>query len=328
MEKARVDRAEPEYTMQAVVARTGVPADTIRSWERRHGFPRPGRDGTNHRVYSEADVRAILDLNELKADGWTTSQAISRLRAPGQHDPVSDLPTQVAPVASDSPLRSDTKPGTDRPLASLAEMLDNYDGQSAMRLLDDTLAVRPVEHVLFTLLLPLLDGLNDPDPTHAFRRDFVFRLLYSLYNASAPDSGRATIVMLGMPASGSASHLLCHAIRLSRAGYRTILLGTDVPLNRVESMLSRVRPAALVLDADTEDAAWTLARWAERLEHEQPVDGWNGALLIAGPIFEARPDLADGIPGTRIPDDPDEARLNVERAMSRPARALRVVGDP
>jgi DNA-binding transcriptional MerR regulator len=327
VEQARVDRAEPEYTMQAVVSRTGVPADTIRSWERRHGFPRPGRDGTNQRVYSEADIQVILQLNELKASGWTTSQAIERLRAPGQ--PVGDTEKldAVTPIVRDASPVSSLRPGNDRSLATLAETLDRYDGQSARRLLDDILAVRSVEHVLFSLLLPLIDDSSDRDPVHAFRHDFVRRLLYSLYHASAPDSGRSTVMLLGMPGSATTRHLLCHAICLSRVGYRTILLGADIPLRRAESMLARVQPEALLMGADSEDAAWTLARWAERLENEQPIDNWNGILLFTGSIFEAHPGLADAIPGIRIPDDPDQARANIEHALANPALSLHVVNE-
>ena len=313
--------------MQAVVSRTGVPADTIRSWERRHGFPRPGRDGTNHRVYSEDDIRAILQVNELKAGGWTTSQAIAHLRAPGQ--PVRDTGPldALTPTVRDASPAPSTRSGSDRSLAALAETLDRYDGQSARRLLDDILAVRTVEDVLFSLLLPLIDDLSDRVPAHAFRLDFVRRLLFSLYHASAPDSGRGTIVLLGMPGGTSTSHLLCHAICLSRAGYRTILLGADIPLHRAESMLARVQPDALLMDAGTEDEAWTLARWAERLEKERPVDGWNGLLFVAGQIFEAQPDLADAVPGITVPDDPDKARALVDRALTGPARTLHVVNE-
>ncbi len=33
---------EPLYNIKAVVQKTGIPADTVRAWERRYGIPSPG----------------------------------------------------------------------------------------------------------------------------------------------------------------------------------------------------------------------------------------------------------------------------------------------
>jgi len=37
------ERREPRYRVAAVERMTGIPASTLRSWERRHGWPRPVR---------------------------------------------------------------------------------------------------------------------------------------------------------------------------------------------------------------------------------------------------------------------------------------------
>ncbi|MFN8534298.1 MAG: MerR family transcriptional regulator [Dehalococcoidia bacterium] len=57
-----VDR--PLLTMGAVVKRTGVPADTIRAWERRYGVPRPERNASGRRLYSERDLDLIRQLRQ------------------------------------------------------------------------------------------------------------------------------------------------------------------------------------------------------------------------------------------------------------------------
>lgn len=322
-----MDQAEPEYTMQAVVSRTGVPADTIRSWERRYGFPHPGRDGTNHRVYSDADIRAILRLTELKADGWTTSQAIARLRAPAGL--ARDTGEPAAPTTSvhNAPPSSLAPPARGRSVADIAKTMNAYDGESARRLLDDALAVGSVEDALFSLLLPLTNAPGVETAAQAFRDGFVRRLLYSLYNASSPDSGRATVVLLGVPGTSRESHLLCHAICLSRAGYRTIFLGTDVALHHAEATVVKIRPQAVMLTADTEGTVWTLARWCDRLTNDRPVAGWNGALLFTGSIFDAKSGLGGDIQATRVPDDPEDAREVFEGALANGERPLRIVRE-
>ena len=41
----------PSYSIAAVERDTGLSKDTLRVWERRYGFPQPGRDGAGDRVY-------------------------------------------------------------------------------------------------------------------------------------------------------------------------------------------------------------------------------------------------------------------------------------
>src|SRR5678815_1286064 len=48
--------AEGLLSIGALSAATGIPAETIRSWERRYGFPAAGRKPSGHRVYDLATV--------------------------------------------------------------------------------------------------------------------------------------------------------------------------------------------------------------------------------------------------------------------------------
>lgn len=326
MEDHKEGRVEPEYTMQVVVTRTGVPADTIRSWERRHGFPRPRRDGTNQRVYAESDIQAIRRLSELRALGWSMPEAILHLKSPTIAAPTKThavLPsargrTQLPPPRRSSMLRSSDE---------LATLLDDFEGETVGRFLTDTLALSSVEDVCFGLLLPLATQAGAEGQIHPFRTSFVRRLFFTLYNASSPDSGRSTILLVGVPGARNESHLLCHAICFSRAGYRTVLLGTDVALNHAEHAIETTRPQAVMMAADTENSAWTLARWSHRLNVERPIDGWHGALLFCGPIFSTKPDLASDVVAAPVPDHPDEARAVLERVLGNPNPSLHIVRE-
>lgn len=46
-------------SIRVVAARTGIPADTLRVWERRYGFPKPARRAGGSRVFAEADVARL-----------------------------------------------------------------------------------------------------------------------------------------------------------------------------------------------------------------------------------------------------------------------------
>ena len=49
-------RAAAGWSMGAVTLATGISHHTLRAWERRYGFPRPGRLSSGHRRYSEEQV--------------------------------------------------------------------------------------------------------------------------------------------------------------------------------------------------------------------------------------------------------------------------------
>jgi MerR family transcriptional regulator, light-induced transcriptional regulator len=49
----------PLYNTKAVVQQTGIPAPTLRAWERRYTFLSPGRADNSYRRYSERDIAVI-----------------------------------------------------------------------------------------------------------------------------------------------------------------------------------------------------------------------------------------------------------------------------
>jgi MerR family transcriptional regulator, light-induced transcriptional regulator len=58
-----------------------VPAPTLRSWEARHGFPRPRRQSGGHRRYDEHDVDLVEEVLRLRESGLSMQTAIERASA-------------------------------------------------------------------------------------------------------------------------------------------------------------------------------------------------------------------------------------------------------
>jgi PAS domain S-box-containing protein len=64
-------------TLKAVSRRTGVPAATLRTWERRYGFMHPARSPSGYRLYGEEEVAQILQVKPLLDAGVRVSEAIA-----------------------------------------------------------------------------------------------------------------------------------------------------------------------------------------------------------------------------------------------------------
>jgi MerR family transcriptional regulator, light-induced transcriptional regulator len=106
-----------------------VSPNTLRSWERRFGFPRPRRSPGQHRLYTYGDITALRDA--LLA-GLSISSAISVAR--------EGLRSGVNPL-----------------LGSLAA----FDAGAADEVMESTLALRSVEHSIDDVLLPALEQVAE-----------------------------------------------------------------------------------------------------------------------------------------------------------------------
>jgi MerR family transcriptional regulator, light-induced transcriptional regulator len=78
----------PLYHTKAVVQQTGIPAPTLRAWERRYTFLLPGRADNSYRRYSERDIVVIRWLKARVDTGMSISQAIALFRhLDDEHNP-------------------------------------------------------------------------------------------------------------------------------------------------------------------------------------------------------------------------------------------------
>ncbi len=282
MEGNSLRLTEPEYTMQSVVDRTGVPAETIRSWERRHGFPNPARGAQNQRLYSEQDIQAILQLKEHSAHGLSVKEALRLLPGSEPDGFAPNHPDQrTAPTDLSQPRHQDPHPPKVR---RLTDTLLAFNGALAKALLHTELVTGSPESVAFDVILPTdsqLAGMSDPGAT--FAREFLRRVLISLFHASDPDTGQGTVIIAGVSGARNETLPLAHALTASRLGFITVWLGTDCDLTEVQQAISRLDPSHVILVADDMKSAATAERWWPFLADRSAMRARSRRPLVASP---------------------------------------------
>jgi len=271
--------------MQSVVDRTGVPADTIRSWERRHGFPTPARDALNQRVYSNQDIQAILRLKEQTARGVTVKEALRLLPDASPHKPGAD--SLATPAREAEPPQRLTPRSPSPVVDRLVDALQAFDAAGARSVLHTELVTQSPESVAFESILPATERLAiAPDVATGFAREFLVRILVSLLNASDPDNGRERVVVATVTGSaGSRESLLAlaHALAMSRRDLSIVWLGKDADVANLRQVISRLRPLAVLLVADDPEALQTARGWWQLLHEIPTMQQWGGKRLIASP---------------------------------------------
>jgi hypothetical protein len=208
----------------------------------------------------------------------------------------------------------------------MVEAFVHLDGQAAENVLQETYAWADFEVVLVELLHgAAVDVFNRADlkppdsPVWHFTRSFVHRKFASLLNISNPNDGRGPVLSAGVAGEDSDLTLLLSAVFLSRAGYKVIYLGPNLPYTALLHAVRQTRPAVVCLAAATEASAMTLMEWQSHLDTHRDDSGINWSTLpicYSGRIFLDKPDLQDSIKGRFLGHSAQDAVAVVESAVS------------
>ncbi len=83
-------------TIQQLSQEIGIGIDTLRIWERRYGFPIPGRDARGHRSYSLKQVEELRVVKNLQSFGQRPGKIFS-LTSGQRRELLEELTTQSLP---------------------------------------------------------------------------------------------------------------------------------------------------------------------------------------------------------------------------------------
>ncbi|MFL5898797.1 MAG: MerR family transcriptional regulator [Solirubrobacterales bacterium] len=199
----------------------GVSPNTLRSWERRFGYPKPRRTPGGHRQYDlselEALRRALLETHNI-----SSAIEVARQRGEGPSSP-----------------------------ARLLDAFDHFDEASADRVLEESLAVRSVERSVEEVLLPAIELAAEREGREA-ECELACRWATGWLHAArrvVPPASRPQGVLIfdsSRRLDVEALHVQALELGLRRAGFRTLLLAFDLPPERVTRAIRAIDPTAFV----------------------------------------------------------------------------------
>lgn len=243
----------------AAAAMLGVSPNTLRSWERRFGFPKPRRTQGGHRQFELGEVEA---LKQAFAETHNISSAIALARERGEG------------------------PST---ATRLTAAFAAFDEDKASRLLEESLAVRSVERTVEEVLLAAVQALDVDDPP-APELQFAWRFATGWLAAAqrvAPPAHRPDGVLIfdaSRTFDADALHAQALELTLRRGGLRTLVLGAELDPARLARALRALAPGAVVLTGRraTMDVLGRLVFAARRGERPVEVFDYRGALPDTG----------------------------------------------
>jgi DNA-binding transcriptional MerR regulator len=254
----------PGIRTNAAAEVLGVSPNTLRSWERRYGFPTPKRTPGNHRNYELVELQTLRD-------------------ALGQTGNISSA-IELARQRQSAPANG----------GSLMAALESFDEEAANRAIEESLALRPLERTVEELLLPAIDAIA-ADPDREAELEFASRWamgwLHGARRLASTASRPAGILLLDSSHGNEAESVHAQALDLilRRAGFRVLMLSSELADERLERALRALDPTAMVLcgpGADTPSAV-KLVRKIREAGFAAPLFGFRASGLIGDAVPSA-----------------------------------------
>jgi hypothetical protein len=195
-----------------------ISPSTLRTWERRYGFPEPRRSTGGHRIYDRAEVEALRDAY---AETGHAASAVELARTRG---------SSFAPPSC----------------AGLRAALTAFDEDAADRIAVEALAARSLEAVVEELVLVGVDGLPDRTPERALGHRWATGWL-AAQRRLAPPASRLEGVLVLDAGGPDVLHVAALELALRRAGLRVLVLPVALDPERLQRAITVLNPALVVL---------------------------------------------------------------------------------
>jgi DNA-binding transcriptional MerR regulator len=251
----------------------GVSPNTLRSWERRFGYPKPRRTQGGHRQYELAELealrRALLETHNI-----SSAIEVARQRGEGPSSP-----------------------------ARLVDALDHFDEAGADHILEESLAVRSVERTVEEVLLPAIELAEARDgrgTEYELGCRWATGWLHAARRVAAPATREQGFLLFDSSTSLDLEALHVQALELGvrRAGFRCLLLSSELAPKRVAQAMRALDPMAFVFcgGGATLEMVGRLVYTVRQVGSSAPVFEYREAMPVTGghsiPSLGSRPSEA------------------------------------
>jgi DNA-binding transcriptional MerR regulator len=226
-------------TISQVERDTGLSKDTLRMWERRYGFPRPGRDTSGERLYDTPQVDKLRVIKRLMDAGQRPGKLMDK-----SLPELSELSAQQTAAARDG-----SPPATH---AGLIELLQSHDSAALEQHLSQLLLRQGLRQFVLATVAPLNVAVGE-----AWLRGDLAIFEEHLYTEQVQGVLRAAIqsmtrrqdsprvLLTTLPQEQHGLGLLMVETLLAAVRVPCIALGTQTPLSDIAAA-ARVHRADIV----------------------------------------------------------------------------------
>lgn len=228
-----------KYSIRELEHLSGIKAHTIRIWEKRYALIHPERTETNIRLYSDRDLKKIINVSLLNAHGFKISKIAGMSEA--------EITEQVLHLSKSN---DDRSIHINQLMAAMVE-LDEEKFESA---LSGFFLRYNFEQTLTEIVYPFLQrtgilwqtGNVSPAQEHFISNLIRQKIIVGIDGLPLRTEGReSALLFLPEHELHEIALLFCHYL-LRKAGHRVIYLGQAVPHSDLVEVFHTYRPKLLV----------------------------------------------------------------------------------
>lgn len=259
-----------KYSIKELEHLSGIKAHTIRIWEKRHNLISPERTPTNIRLYSDEDLKKIINVSLLNNHGMK----ISRIA-----DMTSDELTQRVLELTEK--NDDAQTHIDQLVLSMMDLEEERFEKTL-----SSLVIRfGFEKLVTEIIYPFLEKIGilwqtrniNPAQEHFISNLIRQKLIVAIDSLPIPvESNRKLVLFLPEYELHELGLLFSHYL-CRKAGYRTYYLGQKVPHDDLVSVVKTVKPHMLVTSLTT-NLGEAVEDYLQRLSADFPAQ----RILVSG----------------------------------------------
>jgi DNA-binding transcriptional MerR regulator/methylmalonyl-CoA mutase cobalamin-binding subunit len=268
-----LDQSPGLFPIRTVSELTGINPITLRAWETRYGLIEPIRKSSGHRLYTQEHIDLINRVVGLLDRGMRIGQVNAETLS-GSADESSSVG------------QKDTY--WQRHINGMIAAIIRFDERALERIYGEALSHYPVRIVTEKLLTPLLKELGERwikgrgsvAEEHFFgfylRNKLGARFHHRWQNQTGPK-----LLLACLPGDLHEVGLLLFALDACDHGFRTILLGANMPLDELPAAVTKTGSDALVLSGIIEPEDVVIEEQLPRLVSKLTIPVFLGGGIVA-----------------------------------------------
>jgi methanogenic corrinoid protein MtbC1 len=263
-------REGARLSIGALSRATGVPVETLRTWESRYGFPVPERRPSGHRVYPLAVVPRLRRIAEALARGHRAGQVVPATEGDLQQL-LTASPAVTVAVAPGPPAMAGGE------LAVLLALVEGFEADRLTHALFSGAARLGPLPFLEAIVTPLLHAVGEAwaagrlEVRHEhFLSERLGDVLRSLRLPLEQQARGPLAVLTTLPGEAHGLGLQMAALVFAHAGWRVLYLGTETPLDDMVALARDLGARALALSVSESSRGSRPAALVGRLRQMLP----------------------------------------------------------
>jgi MerR family transcriptional regulator, light-induced transcriptional regulator len=217
------------YSIKDLERLSGIQAHTIRIWEKRYQLVKPERTDTNIRVYSDTELKRLLNVALLNKNGFKISK-IARLSN-------NDLVDSVLKISADFSIMQNQ-------IDNLVLAMIDLDEEKFEKLLENLIQQYGFDKAMINIIYPFLSKIGvlwqtgniNVAQEHFVSNIILRKIIVALDKLGPSKTTKPTFISFLPEWEYHEIGLLFYTYLIKKAGYRSVYLGQSVPLSDLISV--------------------------------------------------------------------------------------------